>query len=503
MKKLTKKQNELDKLKGSSSYSIKNDFFDLQFFKKALNNALRTMQKTGSVQYPPFSELMADTFFSLFKNHPELASEFEMNQDFLLNRDVIEMLMDNYKWKDLRTHTKLDIISATIGTQALAEELMQHVDELKKQQEQLQAAMTALEEAEESEGSEEEKAVPKDSGITLEEAKQKLEEARANFRKDLKASPISKDISKVLTRVHDTVTESVDAIHNWGLSDDITFQQTGYQEKLDLIERLRKSEKLKKIADLAGRFKRIALAAQREKVKKGIDEIYSIHQGRDFGRMIPSQYIYLTEEHLELLLYKAYTEGQILQYQLSGKERKRKGPIITCLDSSGSMGGMAEIWSKAVALALFEVARSQKRDFAAIHFSGNSNPQNLKVHEFLRNEPFQASKLIDMAQYFENGGTLFEPPLQRSQIFMDKDNDWHKASIIFITDGESVVGDNFLKKFLEWRDKHKVKIISVIIDTWANNLSSVKEFSQEVYRLSDLRVDNGQDLALNIFRDVL
>ena len=54
-------------------------------------------------------------------------------------------------------------------------------------------------------------------------------------------------------------------------------------------------------------------------------------------------------------------------------------------------------------MGLLEIARNQKRDFGVIHFSGDHQPERLRVDYFLKDEPYNIERLIEMAEYFESG----------------------------------------------------------------------------------------------------
>jgi len=82
------------------------------------------------------------------------------------------------------------------------------------------------------------------------------------------------------------------------------------------------------------------------------------------------------------------------------------------------------------------------------------------------------------------------------------EEDWLRASIIFVSDGEAPIGDKFRDEFNAWRKQRKVKVISVIIDSYYNSDVSLKEFSDEVHKLSSIRTDSNP-LALTIFTSLL
>ena len=126
-----------------------------------------------------------------------------------------------------------------------------------------------------------------------------------------------------------------------------------------------------------------------------------------------------------------FVSGYFRLYEIEGKQKKGKGPIVTCIDSSGSMDGTPEIWAKAVALTLLEIAKEQKRDFFCIHFSSGYRGNNLHTNSFPKDAPFEIEQLIDMAEYFEAGGTEIEPPLDLSREKIGTETNYEKADIIF------------------------------------------------------------------------
>ena len=135
-----------------------------------------------------------------------------------------------------------------------------------------------------------------------------------------------------------------------------------------LAQRIRESPRLRQIALLAGRFKRIAAAKRRSKVRHGADEIADIGQGADLGRLLPSELARLVHPTRRLAMLRDLMERRCLQYELAGTEALGKGPLVVCLDKSGSMEGGPDIWATAVALALLEVAQRERRPFAMLSF---------------------------------------------------------------------------------------------------------------------------------------
>ena len=85
-------------------------------------------------------------------------------------------------------------------------------------------------------------------------------------------------------------------------------------------------------------------------------------------------------------------------------------------------------------MALLEVAIYQKRSFYCIHFDHTTNIKQLHTNEFPKNAPKNIMEIVDLAEYFSGGGTLFEPALTKARMLIDQQEAYSKADIIFITD---------------------------------------------------------------------
>lgn len=110
---------------------------------------------------------------------------------------------------------------------------------------------------------------------------------------------------------------------------------------------------------------------------------------------------------------------------------------------------------------------------------------------------------MDLAEYFEGGGTEFEPPLDLAREKIGSEKIYEKADLVFITDGESVVRNDWLTAFMKWKTENKVNIYSVLIDSYDNSVSTVKKFSDRVDKLSNIRESDTNDgIALDIFLDI-
>jgi uncharacterized protein with von Willebrand factor type A (vWA) domain len=230
-------------------------------------------------------------------------------------------------------------------------------------------------------------------------------------------------------------------------------------DKIQLAQRLHASPKLQAIAELAGKKIAIAAKMQRTKVKEGRTEIVGVTTGNDLTRLLPCELVKLTEPALFPIFAQGYIERSLLQRELISREPLARGPIIICLDSSGSMQGQPEIWSKAIALALLSIAVSQKRHCRILHFTDIVE----RIDDFAGEIP-DTNRVIDCIEKFYNGGsTSFTAVLTGALASIQQHEQTKKADVILITDGLDTPSSMFMKQWQEDRKKYEFSCYGILI----------------------------------------
>jgi len=310
---------------------------------------------------------------------------------------------------------------------------------------------------------------------------------------DIDPQKIRQVMSKAIRQANNDISDFNEFCTGWGIGQG-NAQELPYEDKLKIAELLITNRKFRRLAQIIGRFKRLAICKWTNKVKKEPSEVYDVTTGNDLTFILPNELLLLTVPEAETLFHKKFVERQLLQYDLEAKERVAKGDLVVCVDNSGSMEGDREIWSKAVAIALLEIAVKEKRNFVCIHFGDKSDP--LKIIEIRKDDTptERVRKIIELASYFLGGGTDFEKPLNEALKFIDNP-DYKKGDIVFITDGECEISDKFTTKFLELKKKKEFKVISVVINGRSNALEKI---SDKVIDNADI-VSDGNDIAGEVF----
>jgi uncharacterized protein with von Willebrand factor type A (vWA) domain len=108
-----------------------------------------------------------------------------------------------------------------------------------------------------------------------------------------------------------------------------------------------------------------------------------------------------------------------------------RGPIILCMDTSGSMKGAPETIAKAVALQALRVARQEQRACLLVAFGG---PGELVERELGASRTGLQALLDLMGQGFD-GGTDVQTPIEHA-IARVRSERWRSADLLIVSDGE-------------------------------------------------------------------
>ena len=252
-----------------------------------------------------------------------------------------------------------------------------------------------------------------------------------------------------------------------------------------LLDLVRKSQVLKDISRYLGRFREIFAQGKRNGYAYGRGEKYSLELGNNLSRALTSELAMLASPKTIPLFLQKYQRKQIKQYQRREPIYKGMGDIICCLDESISTRGDPAAWGKAVALTLLEIAADSGRSFALIHFAGTGE---FKTDLFRPGEYTMRDKL-SAAETFLNGGTDFQTPMKEALRLMEEG--FENADIVFITDGECELPQEYLERFHQAQAARRFTITGVLLDKGSPGMDfSLKAFCQDIYRTSQLLGDD-------------
>lgn len=484
------------------------------------------MQQTleeGEELLPTFKYLHQDIFLSLYKYKARVLPEVDMHISTRMNRGIISNLINTPEYISLRQTCRMDQFNAALGTEIIGREaidILREAIEKLKDLEQKKDAMDRLMEEEEKideliedigdideliedakragNGSlaaqlEQERQAKEQSVATLKAMANKIaEDCDELIEDDELVSEVSSTMGSTLTETGKQVQEVSELCEAWGLGSGENCQ-VAFQNKKDAIERIRRSNKLKKFTDIIGKFKESAIVEQKKKAKHGAVEIKGVTTGDKIQDTLPSDRMNLCNDITKGDFYRRMSEHGLLQYSKESNKQKNKGPIIVCVDTSGSMQGDEEIWSKALTVGILEVAQMQKRDFACIIYSSHADKPIV-----IKKDEIAPQKIIDCAERFHNGGTSFEAPLNEA-LELIKDSTFKNADIVFITDGDCYVSDNFSRKFKQTKEDKDFRTLGVLVNMGCGHVSdsSLKEFCDNITLVSDIADLNDGNSEVN------
>ena len=484
------------------------------------------MQQTleeGEELLPTFKYLHQDIFLSLYKYKARVLPEVDMHISTRMNRGIISNLINTPEYISLRHTCRMDQFNAALGTEIIGREaidILREAIEKLKDLEQKKDAMDRLMEEEEKideliedigdideliedakragNGSlaaqlEQERQAKEQSVATLKAMANKIaEDCDELIEDDELVSEVSTTMGSTLTETGKQVQEVSELCEAWGLGTGENCQ-VAFQNKKDAIERIRRSSKLHKLTDLVGKFKESAIVEQKKKAKHGAVEIKGVTTGDKIQDTLPSDRMNLCNDITKGDFYRRMSEHGLLQYSKESNKQKNKGPIIVCVDTSGSMQGDEEIWSKALTVGILEVAQMQKRDFACIIYSSHADKPIV-----IKKDEIAPQKIIDCAERFHNGGTSFEAPLNEA-LELIKDSTFKNADIVFITDGDCYVSDNFSRKFKQIKEDKDFRTLGVLVNMGHGHVSdsSLKEFCDSITLVSDIADLNDGNSEVN------
>jgi hypothetical protein len=257
----------------------------------------------------------------------------------------------------------------------------------------------------------------------------------------------------------------------------------------ELFKKVRTSPSIRRICELAGRYRRIAAGKQRQKAFHGMDELVDITLGQELRLVLPSELVLLEDETLELEFYRKFSERSLMIREYGSKEPVGRGPLIVCIDESGSMGGEKNHHAKAIALALTWVATRQNRWTALIAYSGRSPETSPGYSRKLVIPPGKVNELelFEWLDGFLNGGSSRDVPiLELPDYYHEIGAPVGKTDVVLLTDAICRLDESMTRAFNTWKTESQVKVATLIIHSEPGDLVKV---SDEVHRVARLDVE--------------
>jgi uncharacterized protein with von Willebrand factor type A (vWA) domain len=291
---------------------------------------------------------------------------------------------------------------------------------------------------------------------------------------------VLKRVSKALAEASKEVEEARDAAAALGLGPGAPGSNDP-RAIAALFRRVRSDPTLRRICELAGRYRRVAQSRQRRKAVHGMDDMVGVVTDGDLGRLLPQELAKLAIPEFEDDTMRRLVERHLMCREYRSVEPVAKGPIIVSVDESGSMQGEKAHTAKALALAMAWVARQQKRWVALVAYSGDSGERLLALPPGRWDE----AALMDwLAQFIGCGSTLDVPVREMSRYYETLRAPAGVTDVVFITDALCHIPADLQAEFVAWKQRVQARLITLVIQSEPGDLAAVSDETHLVQSLS-------------------
>lgn len=272
----------------------------------------------------------------------------------------------------------------------------------------------------------------------------------------------------------------------------------GWQDIARLRELLESEPRLRELVEALGRQARSACGREESVIERFVaslsrigeivrdepapgipPDVRSVTRSDDLARMLPTESALMRHPVARKLFFARLVERSLATYQVEGvapqrlleameevadverevrRPEERAGPILVCIDTSGSMAGTPETLAKAIALEAMRIAHREGRRCFLWAFSG---PGQVEPHE-LRLDPSGLAALLRFLLASFHGGTDVAGPVAAACAKLGEEA-WRRADLAIVTDGAFGVGAETLAVLHRARTERGLRVRGVLV----------------------------------------
>lgn len=165
-------------------------------------------------------------------------------------------------------------------------------------------------------------------------------------------------------------------------------------------------------------------------------DILGVTMGNDINSLLPLELAQYMDEETENVFYQRFLTNRLQVFRfkseivqparkLETKPTVRRGPMIVCVDTSGSMKGKPEQIANSALLKVLDIANDQRRDCYLIGFSVSINPIDVKRENY---------KVMDFFSKASSGDTNATRLLEKIFSLLETSPNYMNADILWVTD---------------------------------------------------------------------
>lgn len=468
-------------------YDVSEYEANLWKYRKLVDDNAADAERNGSRKIDGFGSFANDVFHRMFADQVREREEMPTGADVFAN---LHRQLDKLpEIEDLADRCTGDEIMAGVGAAAVIDSLVAAVPEGTQgtekiaKDEQARAMLEALLKSDD---------LDDDDRAEIEKELREIYNRLAEMAEAARQAAIDLDGSDVRGKLRKAAQKAAEACdEHEAIVDGFmagTGRETSKAMRADVARRLasvtKDREAIKRVAEIAGRLRRVAMAEQDSKPKRGTDEVAGVEIGRDLERVIAAEWAAADDDDLGDLFLARYAEGSLVQLEVTAKEPQGRGPIVVCVDSSYSMNGARATWAGACVLAFLEIATRQKRALSVMFFDEAVR----RVETFAPGERDLDRLLETVLIDASGGGTSWEAALTEAAGIVQREREMKDADVILITDGECHVTPQWLDAYKQTAAAVPFKTYTILIG--CGHCTAADGFSADVINLADVMRDD-------------
>lgn len=445
------------------------------------------------------ADLMGDLMFAMYQRETTLKENVPPERQ--INQMLMKWVMSNPeyekgKWSSI-ANLPAALTASTFTWEAItteealkeALEAQKKADDAKKELEELMQQM-----AKEKDDARQ-KAMAEQAGELEKQIQQQAEQGVKSIEK-LQQNPLGQGMmSRSIKKGAEEGKKVADAMQGWGVgAGDIA--PVDAQAVLKMFHQ--NKDKMRKIAELAGKFKQVSANSIEQTRKSYTGPVSEIRLTRDFMKLLPTERMAFSN-----IMPPILKTQKILNYTAHGlpgyiqkSEGKISGNFRAMVDGSGSMCGQNEEMAKAIALGVAYAVREDKqsdRHYKLTTFGDRDD-------DFVSVDDTQDWKEhVEWASIMPAGGTDFDSAFQRA-IDEIRHSPYRGEDLLFITDGYAHMSDRMEQAWRELKEEKGSKLLYIGIGGSVNeDVKALSDLYVQVNNLDDI----GEELVVQISQHII
>ena len=294
----------------------------------------------------------------------------------------------------------------------------------------------------------------------------------------------------------------------WNLSNH-PFETSGFEILEQFAKLLEQDESLQELAKMIGKQSRTQEIFEKEMRDKVViktewhpkpayrGEIDGLRYSNDIASVLPGELAMMKNPAARKLFQLKFAQKQLLSFayqndkaedkeeheseEVEVTKKDQKGPVIICVDTSGSMQGTPENIAKTVTFALSKIAMEEERKCYLISFS--TEIETLDMSDFKSGDAL--TRIVQFLRMSFNGGTDASPALRHAVQMLQKDG-YKNADVLMISDFVMGSLPDDLVKSIEEEKKKNTDFYSLVIGS-SGNQGTIACFNHNwVYDIKDI-----------------